>query len=113
MAGDAYGYHTNKNGSVNHNYYSCSIDKGSAGQKSLYGNLGVLNLKHWQGVHRLMRCDLAFSNKVNYNSNTAFKTIYQPAFIKPNGNMDDDVYYPSTTKELTFKYKPIKSNGTH
>ena len=83
------------------------------GRKSMYGNLAVLNLKHWQGVHRLMRCDLAFSNKVNYNSINQFKTIYQPVFIMPNGNMNDSVYYPSTTKQMTYKYKPIKSNGTH
>ncbi len=30
-----------------------------------------------------------------------------------NGNMDDDVYYPSTIKQMTYKYKPVKSNGTH
>jgi hypothetical protein len=51
------------------------------GRKSLYGNVAVLNLKHWQGVHRLMLCDLAFSNKVKCNSYTAFKKNYPPIFL--------------------------------
>ncbi len=57
---------------------------GTTGRQSLYGNMAVLYLKHWQGVHRLMRCDLAFEYRVNFNQLTDYKLMYQPVFLMPN-----------------------------
>ncbi len=55
------------------------------GRTSLYGNLAALDLKHWQGVHRLMRCDSALEHHVNFNRLTDFKMMHQPVFVMPNG----------------------------
>ncbi len=88
----------------------------TTGRTSLYGNMAVLNLNHWQGVHRLMRCDLTFEYRVNLNQLADFKMMYQPVFLMPNGNMNDQLYYPYCEKQFTFKYTPVTVTypvGTH
>ncbi len=68
--------------------------------------MAVLDLKHWQGVHRLMRCDLAFEYRVSFNQITDYELMYQSVFLMPNGNMNNKLYYPYCEKEFSLKYKP-------
>jgi len=83
------------------------------GRQSLYGNMAVLDLKHWQGVHRLMRCDLAFEYRVNFNQLTDYKLMYQPVFLMPNGSMNNQLYYPYCEKDFSLKYKPVQFDSTN
>jgi hypothetical protein len=83
------------------------------GRQSLYGKMAVLDLKHWRGVYRLTRCDLAFEYRVNFNQLTDYKPMYQPIFLMPNGNMNNQLYYRYCEKEFSLKYKPVQFNSTN
>jgi hypothetical protein len=83
------------------------------GRQSLYANMAVLDLKHWQGVHRLMRCDLAFEYRVSSNQLTDHEQMYQSVFLMPNGNMNNQLYYPYCEKEFSLKYKPVEFDSTN
>jgi hypothetical protein len=60
-----------------------------------------------------MRCDLAFEYRVNFNQLTDYKLMYQPVFLMPNGNMNNQMYYPYCEKEFSLKYKPVKFDSTN
>ena len=71
------------------------------GRKKLWGNLAVRDFKKWEGIHYLMRTELAFNNEIDYNGTT--RKIYTPVFTMAQGNIDGKVYYPRTAKEFKFK----------
>ena len=72
--------------------------------QKLWGNMAVRDMKKWQGIHALMRTELAFNYDVNFNDTTDLKKLYQPCFLMPSGNIDDEIYYPRTTKSVQYKY---------
>ena len=48
-----------------------SSEKGD--NQKLWGNLAVRDMKKWQGIHRLMRADIAFQYNVNLSDTTNLK----------------------------------------
>ena len=87
-----------------------------SGRTSMYGNLAFLHFKHWQGVHRLMRADLAFDNRISLNEKIVSRKLYQPVFLMPNGHYDSDnqldkgIYYPNASLNFTFSYEGLKDH---
>ena len=80
--------------------------------QKLWGNIAVRDMKKWQGIHALMRCDLTFDYDVNFNDTTDIKKIYQPCFLMPSGHIDNQVYYPRTTKSLNYKFGLVDNSNT-
>jgi hypothetical protein len=39
--------------------------------------------------------------------------MYQPVFLMPNGNMNNQLNRPYCEKECSFKYKPVKFDSTN
>ena len=79
-----------------------SRDKGD--NQKLWGNLCVRDMNKWIGIHKIMHCDLAFNYNINFNDPTELLKLYQPCFLMPEGNIDNQVYYPRTTKSMNYKY---------
>ena len=84
------------------NGYNESNDEG---RRNLWGNMAVRDLGKWQGIHALMRCDIAFGNNAYYNTNQSYK-IYQPVFYMPRATMNGEAFYPHTTQTIKFSYIP-------
>ena len=72
--------------------------------KGLWGNIAVRDLSKWQGIHALMRADLAFDYNVSFNDKSDLKKIYQPCIYMPSGRVNSSVNYPYTTYEIAYKY---------
>ena len=87
-----------------------SKDKGD--NQKLWGNMAVRDMNKWQGIHALMRCDLAFSYDINFNNPAELLKLYQPCFLMPNGAIDSQVYYPRITKSVTYKWGLV-NNGNN
>ena len=85
-----------------------SKDKGD--NQKLWGNIAVRDMKKWQGIHSLMRADLAFDYNINFNDSTNHVKLYQPCFLMPSGHIDNQVYYPRTTKSVMYKYGLVNHN---
>ena len=79
-----------------------SKDKGD--NQKLWGNMAVRDMKKWQGIHRLMRANIAFQYNVNFNDTTDLGKLYQPCFYMPGGHINNELYYPRTSKSVTYKY---------
>ena len=86
-----------------------SKDKGD--NQKLWGNIAVRDMKKWQGIHALMRCDLAFNYNINFNNPAELLKLYQPCFLMPSGHINDQVYYPRTTKSMNYKYGLVGDNA--
>ena len=86
-------------------------DKGD--KQKLWGNIAVRDMKKWQGVHALMRTDIAFDYNISFNDPTALKKLYQPCFLMPNGAIDNQVYYPRTTKTFKYTIAGLREGGTY
>ena len=65
----------------------------------------------WQGIHALMRCDLAIHYNINFNNPAELLKLYQPCFLMPSGHINDQVYYPRTTKSMKYKYGLVGDNA--
>ena len=86
-----------------------SKDKGD--NQKLWGNIAVRDMNKWQGIHALMRTDLAFSYDINFNNPAELLKLYQPCFLMPNGAIDSQVYYPRTTKSVTYKWGLVNNSN--
>eukprot|EP00750_Incisomonas_marina_P022651 INCI4988.7.p1 GENE.INCI4988.7~~INCI4988.7.p1 ORF type:complete len:682 (+),score=115.04 INCI4988.7:1219-3264(+) len=86
-----------------------SKDKGD--NQKLWGNLCVRDMNKWISIHKVMRCDLAFNYNINFNNPNELLKLYQPCFLMPNGAIDNQVYYPRTTK--SFEYTIAGLSGGH
>ena len=80
--------------------------------QKLWGNMAVRDMKKWQGIHALMRADLAFNYRINFNDTTDVKKLYQPCFVMPSGNINDQVYYPRTSKSLQYSFGLVEDGNT-
>ena len=72
--------------------------------RGLWGNIAVRDLGKWQGIHALMRADLAFDYNVSFNDASDLKQIYQPCIYMPGGHVNNSVNCPYTTFEIAYKY---------
>ena len=70
-------------------------------------------MRKWQGIHALMRTDLAFSCNINFNDRTELLKLYQPCFLMPNGAIDNQVYYPRTTKSFGYTIAGLHGGNTY
>ena len=86
-----------------------SKDKGD--NQKLWGNIAARDMPKWQGIHALMRCDLAFHYNINFNNAAELLKLYQPCFLMPSGHINDQVYYPRTTKSMNCKYGLVGDNA--
>ena len=72
--------------------------------RGLWGNIAVRDLGKWQGIHALMRADLAFDYNVSFNDASDLKQIYQPCIYMPGGHVNNSVNCPYTTFDIAYKY---------
>ena len=84
---------------------------GLVDRHKLWGNMAVRDLRKWQGIHALMRCDLAFYNAVNYKDDATAYKMYLPCLYMPNANYAGQTYYPRISKEFKWKYKNFEGGG--
>ena len=87
------------NGFVDYNYDDAQDSNN--GRQKLWGNMAVRDFPKWEGIHYLMRTELAFDNRIDYKSTT--RKMYTPAFMMAQGNIDGKVYYPRTAAEFKFE----------
>ena len=73
------------------------------GRKKLWGNMAVRDFKKWQGIHALMRCSLAFNNRLTFNDSATNYTQFHPSFLMPSGQVRGATYYPRVTVPFAFK----------
>ena len=75
------------------------INSPQGDNQKLWGNMAVRDMKKWQGIHALMRTDLAFGYNINFNDPANHFKLYQPCFFMPSGHIDNHVYYPRTSQQ--------------
>lgn len=92
-------------------YVNDARDYGPSQKIKLWANVAVLDWKKWAGIHALMRTDLAFNYEFSFNSGKSadVKKLYQPCFLMPQGNVNNQVYYPRIGKEFEWGY--VKRGG--
>jgi len=99
------------NGYVDDNYNFSQDPR--AGKQKLWGQMAVRNINKWMGNDSLVRCDLAFENKINYNSDLDENQylIYHPCFIMPGGHMHIHDTHVGLYQEKAF-FPRIRFNQT-
>ena len=66
--------------------------------------MALRDMKKRQGIHRLMRADIAFDYNINFNDSANHFKLYQLCFLMPSGYIDDKIYYPRTSKSVQYQY---------
>ena len=92
-------------------YVNDTRSYGASQKVKLWQSIGVLDWRKWVGIHAIMRTDLAFNYELAFNSGSVadVKKLYQPCFLMPNGNIDNQTYYPRVSK--VFEYGYVKRGG--
>ena len=87
-------------------------DTAKGDNQKLWGNIACRDINKWMGIHALMRADLAFNYNINFNDATELLKMYQPCFLMPSGAIDNQVYYPRTTKNFEYTIGNLHKSGT-